>query len=242
MVKLDLKDAYFAIPIHQEHQKWLRFQWQDQLYQFQCLPFGLSSAPRVFTKVTCPIVAWLRQLGMKIMSYIDQITTTQEEACLQAKLTVENFQRLDFQVHHSKSLLCPQQELEFLGVLVSSSPPAFSLTPHKLKGLETKATQLLKKSSSQAFISAREIAQFIGTANAAAVAIPPAPLFYRSLLRTKHHFQRMGGLNTPIQLSESDREELNWWINQATLWNHRSLLTPPHTLKITTDASMWGWG
>ena len=104
---------------------------------------------------------------------------------------VEIFQRLGIQVNHSKSLLCPQQELEFLGVLVSSSPPVFSLPPHKLKGLETKATQLLKKSSSQALISAREIAQFIGTANAAAVAIPPAPLFYRSLQRTKHPHPHM---------------------------------------------------
>jgi len=184
MVKLDLKDAYFVIPIHQEHQKWLRFHWQHQPYQFQGLPFGLSSAPRVFTKATCPIVAWLRQLGMKIVSYIDDfllITTTQEEARLQAKLMVEIFQLLGFQVNHSKSLLSPQQKLEFLGVLVSSSPPAFSLPPHKLKGLKAKATQLPKKSSSQAPISAREITQFIGTANAVTVAILPAPLFYRSL-------------------------------------------------------------
>ena len=161
------------------------FQWQDQLYQFQCLLFGLSSAPRVFTKMTR-----LRQLEMKIVSYIDGfllITTTQEEARLQAKLIVEFFQQLGFQVKHSKSLLSPQQELEFLGVLVS---PAFSLPPDKFKRLETKATQLLKKSSSQALISARK---FIGTVNAAAVAIPPVPLFYSSFQRTKHHFQRMEG-------------------------------------------------
>ena len=101
---------------------------------------------------------------------------------------MEFFQQLGFQVKHSKSLRFPQQELEFLGVLVS---PAFSLPPDKFKGLETKATQLLKKSFSQALILARKITQFIGTANAAAVAIPPVPLLYRSFQRTKHHFQRM---------------------------------------------------
>jgi len=41
MVKSDLKDTYFAVPIHHDHQKWLQFQWQGQLYQFQCLLFGL---------------------------------------------------------------------------------------------------------------------------------------------------------------------------------------------------------
>ena len=213
------------------------FQWQGQLFQFQYLPFGLSPAPRIFINVTPP---WLRQLGMKIVSYLE---STQEEAQVQAELMVEIFQRLGFEINYTKSLLSPQQELEFLGVQVSTSPPAFSLPPHKLKSLETKATQLLKKSSSQASISVREIAQSIGTANAAAVAIPPAPLFYRSLQRTKHHFQKMeGGMNALVHLSESDREELNWWMHQANLWNYRSLLTPPHTLKITTDASMWGWG
>jgi len=49
-------------------------------------------------------------------------------------------------------------------------------------------------------------------------------------------------MNTPVQLLLSDKEELSWWIHQASLWNYRSLLTSPHILKITTDASMWGWG
>jgi len=76
---------------------------------------------------------------------------------------VEIFQHLDFMINYTKSLLSQLQELEFLGVQVSSCPPTFNLPLHKLKGLETKATQLLKKSTSQASISVREIAQFIGS-------------------------------------------------------------------------------
>ena len=45
MTKVDLKDAYFMISIHEEDRKVLRFSAQDRLFQFNCLPFGLSSAP-----------------------------------------------------------------------------------------------------------------------------------------------------------------------------------------------------
>ena len=32
MIKLDLKDAYFQIPIHQDHQRLLQFQWMEKTY------------------------------------------------------------------------------------------------------------------------------------------------------------------------------------------------------------------
>ena len=56
LAKVDLKDAYFATPIHKSNHKYLRFVYQGKHYQFQCLPFGLSSAPLVFTKTLKPVL------------------------------------------------------------------------------------------------------------------------------------------------------------------------------------------
>lgn len=39
---VDLKDAYFYIPIHIPHRKCLRFAFWDECYEYRLLPFGLS--------------------------------------------------------------------------------------------------------------------------------------------------------------------------------------------------------
>jgi hypothetical protein len=56
LLKLDLKDAYLSVPIHMDHQKYLRFYWESRAWQFRALPFGLSSAPQTFTKLLKPVV------------------------------------------------------------------------------------------------------------------------------------------------------------------------------------------
>lgn len=48
MCKIDLKDAYLTTNIYEEDRKYLKFLWDDKIYQFTCLPFGLASAPRIF--------------------------------------------------------------------------------------------------------------------------------------------------------------------------------------------------
>ena len=50
LIKVDLKDAYFTIPICNVDQKYLRFPWEGNVYQVHCLPFGITVAPWVFTK------------------------------------------------------------------------------------------------------------------------------------------------------------------------------------------------
>ena len=72
MVSLDLKDAYFSVPIFRPHCKYLRFIWRDQRYEFTCLPFSYSLAPRVFTKIFEPIVAQLRLNGLNVI-FLDDI-------------------------------------------------------------------------------------------------------------------------------------------------------------------------
>ena len=59
-VSIDLKDAYFHVPIHPEARKFLRFGWRGRLFQYCVLPFGLCTAPWIFTKLTRRLAAKLR--------------------------------------------------------------------------------------------------------------------------------------------------------------------------------------
>ncbi|XP_068756362.1 uncharacterized protein [Montipora capricornis] len=38
VASIDIKDAYYSVPIAKEHQKCLKFIWRDNLYQYVCLP------------------------------------------------------------------------------------------------------------------------------------------------------------------------------------------------------------
>ena len=71
MASLDLKHACYTIPIAAEHRKYLKFVWGGQLREFQSLPMGLTSSPRIFTKIMKPVLASLRQKGYTNSGYID---------------------------------------------------------------------------------------------------------------------------------------------------------------------------
>ena len=165
-----------------------------------------------------------------------------EEARLQAQLMLTTLQALGFSINTEKSLLNPCQEIELLGVMIQSHPPVLHLPLHKLETIKSRASQLLCKVISKQNITVRDIAQFIGTANAVAVAIPLAPLFIDPSKPQKISFKLRRRLNNIAHLSSTDREKLSWWMEQTKLWNLHSLLPPVNWVKITIDASNWGWG
>ena len=51
MATVDLKDAYYLIPIAKSGRKYLRFIFEGIIYEFECVPFSLSVAPYTFTKI-----------------------------------------------------------------------------------------------------------------------------------------------------------------------------------------------
>lgn len=61
MASIDLKDAYYSVPIYSTDRKFLKFMWKGQWFQYTCLPSGLLSAPRVFTKLLKPVFSTLRK-------------------------------------------------------------------------------------------------------------------------------------------------------------------------------------
>jgi len=76
MNKFDLKSGYHHIDICQLHQQFLGFQWAlggpgSQYFCFTVLPFGLSSAPYLFTEIFRPVVRYWRGLGIHLVLYLD---------------------------------------------------------------------------------------------------------------------------------------------------------------------------
>ena len=73
VIFIDLKDAYLSIQIAEKDRKFLRFLWKEQTYEFRCLPFGLSSAPRISTKLLKPVMALLRRQGICTIIVLDNL-------------------------------------------------------------------------------------------------------------------------------------------------------------------------
>ena len=93
-MKLDLNDSYYALLIHPCHRKHVRFMFQNRTYEFQCLPFGLSLAPRAFTKTLKPVLAALRWLGIRIIIFIDKMLLLHQRSTILRQMFA---QMVDFQ-------------------------------------------------------------------------------------------------------------------------------------------------
>ena len=70
---LDLRDAYWHVPINPRFRPYLGFRLGRKSYRFKVMPFGLNIAPRVFTKLTKVIIKELRLAGILIWAYLDDV-------------------------------------------------------------------------------------------------------------------------------------------------------------------------
>ena len=85
MASVDLKDAYYSVPIFKDHQKFLKFKWKGILYQFVCFPNGLALCPRKFTKL-------LKHISV---AYIDDSWLTADNFAQCTKNVIDTISLLD---------------------------------------------------------------------------------------------------------------------------------------------------
>ncbi|XP_041860863.1 uncharacterized protein LOC121652254 [Melanotaenia boesemani] len=120
---VDLKDAYFHIPIYPPHRKFLRFAFQGICYEYRVLPFGLSLSPRVFVRCTEAAIAPLRRQGIRLATYLDDwllLAQSEQEARVHTHVLVEHLSDLGFVINTEKSVLSPAQSIIFLGLSLDS--------------------------------------------------------------------------------------------------------------------------
>ena len=246
MMKLDLKDAYYSVPIHPDHRRFLRFVFNGKTFEFQCLPFGLRSAPRAFTRLMTPIIAHIRSLGIRIVIFLDDILILhQSPSVLQSifKKIVTLLERLGFLINLNKCSQHPSQQPIFLGTLLNTVTMSLSLPKEKLDLIQQGARQLHTKGKG----TLQELATLLGRmSHAAQNGIWLAPLHYRALQRVHSAgTPRLGCKNSrqSLDLSQEAMRDLEWWLSQEPqATNAQHLRCPPFDLAIHTDASLLSWG
>ena len=148
MIKIDLKDAYFCVPMSQQHQPFLRFIWGGTRYQFTCLPFGLAPAPLYFIKLLKPVVAQLPRLGLRMIVYLDDIIVfnqTREGILRDRDSTLWLLQNLGFVINWKKSVLDPSHCMEYLGFVINPMEMNLSLPKQKMNQLIQSCRDLIRE-------------------------------------------------------------------------------------------------
>ena len=123
-MSIDLKDAYFHIPVHVKSRRLLRFAITEdngglRVFQFRSLPFGLTSAPRVFTKVILPLGHRAHMHAICLLQYLDDWLLRSPDKSLLARQTswvLEVIRRAGFLLNVTKSQMVPTQRLINIGV------------------------------------------------------------------------------------------------------------------------------
>ncbi len=147
LAKVDLQDAYFSVPIQHTQTRFLRFQFQGIQYEFRCLPFGLSSAPLVFTKTLKPVVALLRELGVCCVIYLDDMLIMADSQVVLKDHTagaIYLLEALGFTINYLKSVTEPTQEHEYLRVVLNTTTMEFKLPGEKLKKIRLEAAKMAR--------------------------------------------------------------------------------------------------
>jgi hypothetical protein len=243
MATLDLKDAYLHVPIASSHWKYLRFAFKGTIYQWRVVPFGLTSAPRIFTRVVKPLIAVLRSRGILVHVYLDDLLilsrypTRLRESVIQV---AQLFIQAGFILNLKKSSPIPNQDQVYLGARFRTTLGIVSLPPTKQEAIRSVARLFLQVGKS---LPAVLFLRLLGLMASTIAVVFRARFHMRPVqFYVKTRWKASMGLKYKILIQRSFPPMLDWWLKPESLARGVMLNPPPAAWVLTTDASNAGWG
>ncbi len=235
---LDLKDAYFHIQIAPHHRRFLRFAFEGVAYQYTVLPFGLSLPPRTFTKCMDAALSPLRQMGIRILNYLDDwliLAQSEVELLSHRTLILSHLERLGLRVNFAKSALSPSQRISFLGTVLDSAHMRAVIAPERALAIQKLAATFKSDTARPLKVFQR----MLGLMAAASPVLQLGLLRMRPLQRwlkprVPHNAWRHGRLH--IRVNQACVTALTPWKNPR--WMEKGVaMGLVHTRKVVTTDS-----
>ena len=239
VAKLDLKDAYLHVPINQEYQPYLAFQWGMRFFQFQALPFGLCLAQAVFQGIINFPLRKCRDKGISCLVYLDDwITWADSKAkCRENISFIRNLLvNLGFLINISKSQLVPSQEIIWLGALWDTKELLVYIPLEKRKEI----SNLVKEMLNSSVVTRKMWEKLQGHMTFAGFVSPHLNLMKKMIgpVLDQAPLDPHGIIGIP----QSTLQTLIWWSKVENLGYPYQFLSRPANVLVWTDACEKGWG
>ena len=235
---IDLTDAYFHIPILKRDRKFLRFTFCGKVYQFRVLPFGITIAPLVFTKMLQVVASYLHERGIDILIYFDDslvLSYSRDKCAADTRSALATLMRLGFIPSGEKSELTPSQDFIFLGYRFRTDLGLVLPPEEKF----CKALELVSQFLRSHQVTARWYLRILGYLNCIADVVPLGRLHIRPL---QAHLLRAWSpasknWDKPVTLDTAVKQSATWWTLEANVLKGTPLKSPSPERTFYTDAS-----
>ena len=212
--KVDIKDAFRLIPIHDSDIPKLGFKFENKFYFDRVLPQGCGSSCLLFEKLATALqhIFSFYAPNCFVMHYLDDFIffATTFELC-------ETYQNLFIQICKfleiplsPKKCTKPSTETTFLGITIDTIKQAATLPTEKLEAYASEITQFLEKR----FATTKQIQSLIGKLNFAASVVPG-----RAFLRRLINLLPPDGRPKLIFLSKAVKLDLITWLKFLKVHN-----------------------
>ena len=247
-IKFDLTSAYHFVDIFSPHTEFLGFSWVNKdgnvvYYKFLVLPFSLSSACYVFTKLTRPLVKKWRGEGNLVMMFLDDgfgCAHSYSTALTLGEHIKGDLLSSGFVPNATKCVWIPVQLLEFLGVMLDSLNGTIYIPERRLLRAQSVIAEIFAVLKVHRSIHVRKIASIVGQIISMSVVIGHVSQImtrYLSadILCARHWEQYIG-------LSDESLHQLKFWQENMRLINTKSIFEAQKCTKIVfSDASATGY-
>ena len=269
-IKVDLKDAYYQIPVHAADRKYFAFEFAGSFYHLNCLPFGWLNSPWYFTKVVKALVTYVRTVrkanpksgappapgqfyripgrqgqhsAVKVLPYLDDfLFLFKDKEAAQAGSTwlQELLFWLGFTPHDKKCVWIPSTRVEHLGLTVDLGKGVFEVPEKKLARLANMAKGLRVTASKNCRLVKK---QELASFCGFAQSLRLAVSCAGLFLRSLYDAcSTVQGWRGTVRLGRQAMADLQWWSRIPVRHCEAPIQLKAGTPELYVDASMQGWG
>ena len=237
-VSLDIKSAYCHIPIARRHQCFLHFHQKGKVYQFKTLPFGVSTAPKNFTRIMKPILHLCQKMGITIFLYLDDVlvlATSHTQAKEEWQRVMQLLQKLEFVLRLVKGQLEPTPEFTYLDLVFNTQNMNLALPWDKVLAIKAQAAKVASSPTCRGVMRLLDLTHFASMALTLAI-LHSQPLQYW----VKENYKTPADLFKGLKTDPEAAQTLLWWHNFKP--QPKSISRPLIEAGVTTGASKEGYG